>query len=401
MTVLVPPRVAHGFENSGPNALRVLVIFPVPYFAETYFVDAESSSADERSERRSTLDDWQTAVRYRLAPLAQVTRGDRLESIHAGTIVVVEAGRGTVATVGSPETFAYFRSSAKPFQAIPVIESGAADAFGLTPAELALCCASHHAEPAHQEQVAVMLARIGLGPEHLLCGLPLPANPAEAARVSTGTVRPSPLHCDCSGKHAGMLAVCMHRGYPIDTYLDRDHPVQLDIAAVMSEMLARPLDDISLATDGCSLPTFGSTIASFARAYAALAAPETVDPGHSGALSRIRSAMTDHPTNVSGTNAFVSNLMALSDGRIVAKSGAEGLICFAVPEARLGIAIRVADGSFRAHPAIVIETLRQLGLMDEGFFDQLERHHPPTVRNHNGLDVGAIRPSFELSRIGV
>jgi L-asparaginase II len=338
---------------------------------------------------------------FQLSPIAAVTRGDCVESIHAGTIAVADATGSLRASAGDPETFAYFRSSAKPFQAIPLIESGAADALAITDAELALCCASHHAEPAHQWQVAALLNRIGLSPDHLQCGIPLPANAEEATRVRSGEVAPSPLHCDCSGKHSGMLAASLHLGYSLWDYLNAQHPLQLQIRQVLTELLRVPADSIAIGFDGCSLPTFGSTIASFARAYATLADPSGSESPHADALNRLRNAMVSHPLNVSGTGSFVTDIMAISEGRIVAKSGAEGLICLGVPEASIGIAIRIADGSFRAHPAVVIETLRQLDLMDEQFFGALAARHPLAVRNHNGWTVGEIRPVFTLAAVAV
>ncbi len=330
------------------------------------------------------------------AVLAEVTRGDRVESLHMGTIVVADASGQVLAASGDPTTFAYFRSSAKPFQAIRVIESGAADAFGFTPAELALCCASHHATLRHQHEVATMLGKIGLSPADLKCGAPLPADEEEAARILAGVSPVSPLQCDCSGKHTGMLAVCRHLGYSTADYLDPAHRLQVEIRKIMARVLRLCESELVLATDGCSLPTFGSTIASFAAAFATLASPDDSGLGHESALSRLRDAMVAHPENVAGAGNFVTDLMEVSSGRIVAKSGAEGLICLGIPEASLGIAVRVADGSFRCHPEVVIETLRQLQLMDESFFTGLSLRHPPVQHNHNGWQVGEIQPAFRL-----
>jgi L-asparaginase II len=194
-----------------------------------------------------------------------------------------------------------------------------------------------------------------------------------------------------------MLAVSMHMGYSLTDYLSAQHPLQLQIRQIIAELLRVPADSIAIGVDGCSLPTFGSTIASFARAYATLADPSGSESPHGDALNRLRNAMVSHPVNVSGTGSFVTDIMAISEGRIVAKSGAEGLICLGVPEASMGIAIRIADGSFRAHPAVVIATLRQLGLMDEQFFAALASRHPLAVRNHNGWTVGEIQPVFTLA----
>ncbi len=338
-----------------------------------------------------------TTVLDTIAPLVEVTRGDRVESLHLGTIVVSDAAGRVIARVGNPENFAYFRSSGKPFQAIPIVESGAADAFGITPAELALCCASHYAEPAHQSQVVTLLAKLDLSPEDLKCGIPFPMDDDEASRIRLGITQRSPLQCDCSGKHAGMLAVCQHMHYPIESYLEPDHPLQIEIRGIMADVLRSAEDDLVIGVDGCSVPTFGSSIASFATAYAALADPVTAGSNHSEALNRLRNAMTTHPENVSGAGSFVTDLMSVSQGRIVAKSGAEGLICLGIPEASIGIAIRVADGSFRSHPEIVLSTLQQLDIVGQGLTDAVGNICAPAVHNHNGWVVGEQRAVFSLS----
>jgi L-asparaginase II len=326
-----------------------------------------------------------------------------VESVHYGVVVVVDTSGSVVAAAGDPEQFAYFRSSAKPFQAIPLIESGAADAFGFTPAELALCCASHHAEPRHQVAVAAMLTKLGLSPRDLQCGTPLPADEDEASRVTLGLVERSPLQCDCSGKHAGMLATCLHLGYPIETYLEPDHPVQRQIRTVMAEVLRLPESGLALAVDGCSVPTFGASIRAFATSYAALAAPERVPPGsgreHAAALNRLREAMIAHPENVAGTGGLVTDLMELAGGRIAAKIGAEGLICLAAPERGLGIAIRIADGSFRAHAVVTASVLDQLGLLDSPTLAAILDRQPPALHNHNGRHIGDLRAAFTLAPV--
>jgi L-asparaginase II len=334
------------------------------------------------------------------AILAEVIRGGAVESVHAGTIAVVATDGRLVAWAGDVERFAYFRSSAKPFQAIPVVESGAADAFGFTTAELALCCASHHAERHHQREVAAMLAKLGLTEDALQCGIALPSDDEEAGRILSGLVPPSPLQCDCSGKHTGMLATCLHLGYPIDSYLEPEHLLQRMIRGIVAEVCRVPAEALRLATDGCSVPTFGTSIRAFATAYAVLAQPERVpeDAGgrHQAALKRLRGAMTTHPENVAGTGALVTDLMALSGGRIAAKSGAEGLICLALPERGLGVAIRIADGSFRAHGVVVAAVLEQLDAVDPAVIVAAMARHSSEIRNHNGRHVGDLRAAFRL-----
>jgi L-asparaginase II len=334
------------------------------------------------------------------AVIAETTRGGITESVHHGIVVAVDTDGEIVASIGDPEQVVFFRSSAKPFQAIPVIESGAADAFGLTPAELALCCASHAGSPEHQRQVAAMLAKFGMSADDLQCGCPLPMNQEEAARMVLGETPRTPLACACSGKHAGMLAVIAHEGLSRHDYLDPTHPLQQRILGIMGEVMRVPTETIVLGTDGCSLPTFGAPVRAFATAFAALAAPEHVPSGagrdHAAALNRLRAAMTAHPENVAGPGHFVTTLMVLSGGRIAAKSGAEGLICLAVPERGLGIAIRVLDGSFRAHPDITLEALRQLDILDAPTREAILARDSPELRNHNGRLVGEIRPAFQL-----
>ncbi len=337
--------------------------------------------------------------------IAETTRGGIVESVHHGVVVAVDATGDVVASAGDPETVAFFRSSAKPFQAIPVIESGAADAFGFTPAELALCCASHEGSPEHQRQVAAMLAKIGMSPEDLQCGCSFPGLEAEAAEVILGRIEASPLHCDCSGKHAGILATIVHEGLSHHDYLDPAHPLQQRILGIMAEVMRVPEQTIILGTDGCSLPTFGAPVRAFAAAYAALAAPERVAPGagreHAPALDRLRAAMTAHPENVAGHGHLVTDLMALSGGRVAAKSGAEGLICLAVPERGMGIAIRVLDGTFRTHTAVTVAALEQLDILDAETRDAILERHSPELRNHNGRLVGEIRPVFQLELAAV
>lgn len=325
--------------------------------------------------------------------LAEVTRGGIVESVHYGVVAVADVEGTLVAAAGNPGQVAYFRSSAKPFQAIPVVESGAADAYGFTPAELALCCASHAAEARHQAAVATMLAKLGLGPEALQCGAPLPMDEREAARVITGAAPKSALQCDCSGKHTGMLAACLQLGYPIETYLEPAHPLQRTIRSIMAKVLRLDEPELQLATDGCSLPTFGAPLQAFAVAYATLARPEGAPAArggkHAAAQNRLRAAMLNHPENVAGEHALVTDLMRLANGAIVAKSGAEGLLC-------LGIAIRIADGSFRAHAVVATAVLEQLDLVSTDTVALLLDHHNPVLRNHNGREVGEIRSAVQL-----
>lgn len=337
------------------------------------------------------------------ATLAELTRGGVVESVHAGTIVVANLEGEPIAWSGDPQTFAYFRSSAKPFQAVAMVESGAADRFDFTPAELALCCASHSAEAFHQDQVLAMLAKLGLDDGALQCGIPLPIDTREAALIASGQKPRSPLQCDCSGKHSGMLAACKQLGYSIDSYLEPEHPLQRTIRGIIAEVSRVPVDRLKLATDGCSVPTFGMPVAAFATSFATLSAPDRAPSGggfeHAAALNRLRSAMTAHPENVGGhIGRLDTDLMRVSGGRLVAKSGAEGLLCVGVVDQGIGIAIRVADGSFRAHGVVIAEVLRGLELIDRTTIEALLEIWDPRILNHNKRHVGDMRAAFQLTR---
>jgi len=336
-----------------------------------------------------------------VAVLAEATRGGVVESVHHGVIAVANAAGDLVAGMGDPDTFAYFRSSAKPFQAVAVIESGAADRFGFTPAELALCCASHYGEPAHQRQVGAMLAKLDLSDAALQCGITSPMDEAEAARIGAGLLPQTPVQSECSGKHTGMLASCLALGYPVENYLDPEHPLQRRILGILSEVLRLPANEIVIGIDGCSVPTFGAPLRAFATAFAALASPELTSAGHglehTAALNRLRAAMIAHPLNVAGTGALDTSLMTLGAGAIAAKSGAEGLLCLALPDRGGGIAIRIADGSFRAHGVVVTALLEQLELLPPDVIGALRQRHDATPRNPTGRVVGELRAAFSVT----
>ncbi|CAA9549746.1 MAG: Hypothetical protein of L-Asparaginase type 2-like superfamily [uncultured Thermomicrobiales bacterium] len=334
--------------------------------------------------------------------IAQVTRGNLVESQHHGTVVVADTSGKVVASAGDPDERTYFRSSGKPFQAVPLVESGAADRFRFSEAELALACASHDAAPWQQQAVAGMLTKIGLGPAALRCGSAPPYDEDEAARVRLKQVAPSPLHSDCSGKHTGMLATCVHLGYPIDSYLEADHPLQRTILEVMAAVLRLPADQIDRAPDGCSVPTFGAPIGAFAVAYATLARPDIVEADAGGSyavsLNRLRTAMGNSPQHVGGPNNLDTALMEVTRGRVVAKLGAEGLLCLAIADEGLGIAVSVLDGSARARSEAAFAALDQLGLLRPGELASLRDRQTPAVTNFNGWTVGEIRSSFDLRR---
>ena len=334
------------------------------------------------------------------ASLTEVTRGDLVESTHSGVVVVADVTGRLLATHGDADHIAYLRSAAKPFQAVPLVESGAADTFELGPEDLALACASHDATPAHQRGVARMLAKIGLDEDALRCGVSPPPDAQEAARITLGLKAQSQLQCACSGEHAGMLATCLHLDYPLQSYTEPDHPLQRRIREIVARVLRLPEDDLVTGTDGCRIPTFAAPVRSFAVAYATLADPRQAPKGTGSELAkpleRLRQAMTAHPILVGGEETLDSDIMALSEGRIVAKLGAEDLLCLAVPERGLGIAIAAADGSSRALGPAAVAVIEQLELAQPAILDTLRERQVETVKTFAGEVVGAMRPAFQL-----
>jgi L-asparaginase II len=340
-------------------------------------------------------------------PLVEVTRGGITESRHRGHIVAVEPDGTIVAHLGAPETVTYLRSSAKPHQAIPLVASGAADRFGFTEKEIALASASHSGEPIHTEVAQSMLQKIGLGPEALKCGIH-EAFSVEVARLQREKrEQPSVLQNNCSGKHAGMLALALHLGAPTETYDEPGNPVQLAIGTIVSQFSGVPIEDIAVGVDGCGVPVFGITVKAMALMYARLVSPPVeFEEAVKDACSRIVRAMTSYPELIGGTtDRLDTEIMRSAKGRLVSKVGAEGvytvgiLPCADWPRG-LGLALKIEDGDdHRARPTVVIESLRQLGILTNDSLEAVARYAFFPVRNRRGDVVGEVTPEFKLNQV--
>ncbi|HEX8707795.1 MAG TPA: asparaginase [Pyrinomonadaceae bacterium] len=342
------------------------------------------------------------------APLVEVRRGSITESRHRGHIAALDAEGQIVAYLGAPETLTYLRSSAKPFQALPLVASGAADRFGFTEREVAIACASHNGEAAHTETVAGMLGKLGLDKSALKCGTHEPFDKEAARALARSGREPDVLQNNCSGKHAGMLALALHLGAPTETYDEPSNPAQLMIGETVSRFSGVPLEDIAVGIDGCGAPVFGVTVRAMALMYARLVAtPAGWDAATLDACARIVSAMTSFPEMVGGRAERLDTLiMQATNGRLVSKVGAEGVYTVGVlPSERwprgLGLALKIEDGEDRrARPPVVIECLRQLGVLDAAALEPLKPYLSFAVRNHRGETVGEVRPQFELKQVG-
>jgi len=337
-------------------------------------------------------------------PLVEVKRGSLTESRHRGHIVVVDPDGNIIASLGAPENVTYLRSSAKPFQAIPLLTSGAADRFGFTDREVALACGSHNGEPIHTELAASMLRKIGLGPEALHCGAHEPYGTEAALELRKRGEQPNALHNNCSGKHAGMLAVAVHLGASIDNYESPENPVQKLIADVVSQFSGVAVTDMAVGVDGCAVPAFGITVKAMALAYARLISPPaSFDKKTRDACERIVRVMSTYPELIGGTSDRLdTELMRAAPGRLVSKVGADGVYTAGIEPSEewphgLGIAIKIEDGDDkRARAPVVIESMRQLGVLRDESLEAVAKYAFFPVKNRRGDVVGEVRASFDL-----
>jgi len=340
------------------------------------------------------------------APLVEVKRGSITESRHRGHIVVIEPDGNIIASAGAFETVTFLRSSAKPLQAIPLLVTGAADKFGFTDREVALACASHNGEPIHTEVVASMLRKIGLGPEALRCGVHEPYGEEAARALRERGEQPNALHNNCSGKHAGMLAVALHLRAPIENYESPENPVQKAIADTIAQFSGVAVTDMAVGIDGCAAPIFGVTMRAMALAYARLVSPpESFDKMTRGACERIVRVMNAYPELIGGTsNRLDTEIMRATPHRVISKVGAEGVYTAGINPCEewpngLGLALKIEDGDDkRARPTVVVESLRQLGVLRDESLEAVARYAFFPVQNRRGDLVGEIRASFALKR---
>jgi len=326
----------------------------------------------------------------------EATRGELVESFHRVSVAVVDSTGRLLASSGNPAAATWWRSAAKPFQALPLVADAAADRFGLTDEELALICASHSSEPRHLEVVAGLMEKVGIGEQDLSCGPHTPLSSAVAQAVARGSATPTPRWSNCSGKHTGMLALAKHHGWPLPGYHAVGHPVQERILDEIERWSGVERSAIGLAVDGCTAVCFGLPLRAMALAYARLGASRNPVP------RRIVQAMMTHPFLVAGTARLCTDLMTSWPGRIVAKVGAEGIYSAALPAQGWGIALKVEDGENRSASLALLEVLRQvlerLAPADAVVLTAapLREHARQTIRNTRGVVTGELRPAGTL-----
>jgi len=292
-------------------------------------------------------------------PLATVTRGELVESVHRGRFATCDPRGDVLEALGDPEAYVYLRSAAKPFQALPLILSGTADAFGLTDKELAVACASHNAEEPHLAAVRSILEKAGLSEADLQSGVHPPMyEPADAKLIRSGE-EPRPIHSNCSGKHSGMLAVCVHEGYETLDYRDPGHPLQRRILGLIAEVCGVENDEVLIAGDNCGVPAFALPLHSFATGLARMATGEELPDHFVEAALRIRDAMRAHPFIVAGTGRFDTEIMERT--YLLVKGGAEAVLAVGNPEG-WGMVLKISDGSQRAVQPVALAALEHMGV---------------------------------------
>lgn len=337
-------------------------------------------------------------------PLFHLTRGEIVESLHHGALALAEASGRLLAWAGDPQLVNFMRSSAKPFQALPLIESGAAEHFGLDLRQIAVTCASHIGSQAHVRVVEALQAAVGIKEADLLCGVHVPTDEEAARSLVIEGKEPSPNQHNCSGKHSGMLALACYLGASTEDYLEHDHPVQRRVLTTLAEMCGLDETQIELGVDGCSAPNFALPLASAATGLARLVDPSGLPESRARACRTVFAAMTTHPEMVAGPGRFDTMLMQVGGGRILSKAGAEGYQAVAIAAGprspAMGLALKIADGNSRAARPVALAVLQELGILGKAEMGKLAEFSAGKMYNYRGLEVGEGGLSFRLRRAG-
>ena len=328
--------------------------------------------------------------------LVEILRGDIVESVHRGAAVIVDGDGKLVREIGDIDMPVFPRSAVKAIQALPLVETGAADAYGFGDKELALACASHSGEIRHAELAKAMLAKAGLDEAALECGSHWPlGHDATVALARTGA-SPSQLHNNCSGKHSGFLCVCCHEQIEPRGYVGIGHRFQQLVRETMEEVTGASHSEDNAAIDGCAIPTYAVPLKSLAVGFARMTTGNGLAPERAKAARRLMSACMAEPFYVAGTGRACTSLMEAAPGRIFVKTGAEGVFCAAIPELGLGVALKCEDGAGRAAEVAISAILAEFFAKDEAVFAKLNALSRPSVENRKGEPVGIMRPAGAL-----
>ncbi|NMM62339.1 asparaginase [Clostridium sp. P21] len=329
--------------------------------------------------------------------LVNVNRGPLIESIHRGDIAVVNSKGQLLHSIGDAYKVAYMRSASKPIQTLNVILSGAADKFKFTDEEISIMCASHYGEEFHRKVVEGILKKIGLTIDDLLCGTTLSLSDKYKKELIWNHVKLNATNTDCSGKHAGMLSVCVHKGYDINNYNSKEHVVQKEIKKIVAQMCNIDEEKIFIGIDGCTVPVYGIPLYNMALGFAKLANPDNLSEDYKNASDRVFKAINNAPEMIAGTDGFCTELIKNTHGKLIGKFGAEAVYCIGIKGMDLGIALKIEDGnSSRALYPAVIQCLEDLNVLDENEKKALSKFKIIKNLNNIGESVGEIKPVFHL-----
>ncbi|MFW2440791.1 MAG: asparaginase [Arenicellales bacterium] len=323
----------------------------------------------------------------------EVTRNGTVESRHFGAAVVCDAKGDVMESWGNIENLIFPRSALKPILAIQLVESGASTRYALNDAELSLACSSHQGEQMHQDLVVSWLNRLGLTEDHLACGPVLPEHTESAHQLLASGQKGCRIHHNCSGKHAGFLTTALHLGIPLDDYHQIEHPLQQLSLDILSDLADVDLKQYPIGIDGCGLPAPTMPLLQLGHAMARFANPVDLSDYRAQAICRLHEAITNEPIYIAGHGTLASELNEVTNGAVLAKTGAEGIVTAAIPDQGLGIALKIADGSARARSVALLAILDHLGALSDDEKQKLQTHISPMIVNSRGINVGEIRPA--------
>lgn len=323
--------------------------------------------------------------------ILEYTRAGHVENIHRADVVAVNCKGDILKEAGNGRLPMFWRSAAKPFQALAFVKNGGLEKYGLTDRELAFLVSSHSGEPFHVELVQGILAKLGLTTDVLNCGAARPMSGKANVELIKKGERPQAVHNACSGKHSQILALCQMMGLPVEDYIKPDHPAQKVIFQHVAMASCMPEDKLEIGIDGCGVPVFYLPLDHMARAYARLGSPDKGEWGEYEAAARIiRDAMAAHPDALAGTGRIDTAISQVTGGRVIAKIGADAVYCMAVKDENMGIAFKVEDGDYGAVNPAVMAVLKYMDILTKDEYEQLLAKYPPVLKNHRGDVIGTI-----------
>ncbi|OYU96196.1 MAG: L-asparaginase II [Bacteroidetes bacterium B1(2017)] len=328
--------------------------------------------------------------------LVEIYRGGVLESFHRGSVCVVNQIGEIVFSLGNPNQICYPRSAMKFVQAIPLIELGGVEKFGFTLEEIAIFCGSHNGEAKHLEVVRSILNKIEVSEEELGCGSQYPTNKKDSDELVRTNTKPSAIHNNCSGKHAGMLALCKLLNYPTADYLNPKHPIQELILECVEAMYEYPKSKMVCALDGCTAPIYSIPVYNQALCFKNLAEPSAFSEPRQTACKTILEAISAHPFMVAGSKRYCTDMMNLTAPKLIGKTGAEGVFCMSFTEQKLGVCIKIDDGKMLPQYNVAQALLEASGLFGEDIIEKLHSYATSELKNFNKLVTGEITVNTNL-----